>query len=95
MSARKASDDTVWASGDTSDMTAMALSVPSGGAPLDGYVQATKAEHRTVRLYPPAPLSQNLSMAPILLLTNAAFAQIVSFAGATQSPMNGTIGLVV
>jgi hypothetical protein len=71
------------------------LSLASGTNPIDGFVEATKAGSRTVRLYPPSPLTTALTNVPLILMTNSNFGFVLMFAGATQSAANGTVGLVV
>jgi hypothetical protein len=65
------------------------ISAPSGGMPIDGYVEASKTGHRTVRVYPPAPLSADFTGVPALLLSNATFNFVVQFAGAQQDADKG------
>jgi hypothetical protein len=81
---------------DTSDANGnWDLSVPSGGTPIDGYIQATKAGHRTVRIYPPEPMRADQANIPALLLANGTFNTLVTLANAQQGAGNGTIGMVV
>ncbi len=69
--------------------------VPTGTIPVDGYVEAKKATHRTVRLYPPSPISEDIPNAPVLLISDSTFSLLVQFTGNTQSDANGTVGLAV
>jgi hypothetical protein len=69
--------------------------VPTATMPVDGFVEATKTGHRTVRLYPPAPINADIPQAPVLLLADGTFSTIVAFTGKPQSDANGTVGLAV
>ncbi|MEO8701478.1 MAG: hypothetical protein ABI867_15635 [Kofleriaceae bacterium] len=75
---------------------AWSLSVASAGAPVNAFVEATKADHRTVRIYPPQDLDASLDNIPTLLLANTTFGLLVQFvAMTTQTAGNGTVGLTV
>lgn len=64
--------------------------------PIDGYLAASAAGKRNVRVYPASPISENLSMVPILLLSSSNFELIRSqVAMKPQSAANGTVGLLV
>jgi len=82
---------------DTSDAAGVwdMPAVPTGLVPIDGYVEASKDGHRTVRVYPPAPINTDIPQTPVLLFSNATFGQLVSFTGNTQAAGNGTVGLAV
>jgi len=69
--------------------------VPTSLVPVEGYVEATKTGHRTLRLYPPSPIAADIPQAPLLLIADATFAQIVQFTGNSQNAANGTVGLAV
>lgn len=81
----------------TSDSAGVyALSVPTGGSPLDGYVNGTKSGFIDSYLYPPQPLSNDLANIPVLMVSTTvwAFLPVLSH-GATQPNGSGFIGLLV
>jgi len=75
---------------------AWALSLATGGNALDGYVEGVKAGQRTVRLYPPNPLSADFTNAPLLMLADSTFDLLLSFVlQDTQDAAKGTIALAI
>jgi hypothetical protein len=75
---------------------AFALSVPTNGGPLDGYLKATKADLKDAYLYPPAPITAPIA-APVNMIKQATWDTLVSIAigqGAQQAG-KGLIALVV
>lgn len=83
--------DTQGPTGATGTFTSAAI--PTGGAPLDGYIRATKTGNRTTYVYPPAPLTTSFPNAPVLMFNATAFTTIVQFLGVTQEMDNGTLGV--
>jgi len=80
----------------TTDGTgAFALSLMTGTNPIDAYLEVSKTLHHSMRVYPPSPLTADLSMVPALLLSESNFQTLVMFTGATQSTNNGTVGLAI
>jgi len=69
--------------------------VPTLALPVDGYIKATKTGHRTVRVYPPSPISTDIPQTPVLLFADGTFSTIVGATGHTQNAANGTIGIAV
>jgi hypothetical protein len=62
--------------------------------PADGYLRATAAGHKTVFLYPPTLLYQDIT-APILTIPNALFGTFIGLAQANVQAGNGVIALSV
>jgi len=77
------------------DYTTAALT--TGGAPLDGFLDATKTGDRRTLLFPPGPLNASQPGAPLLMFNAQAFGLLNQF---LLSPMqndvaNGIIGIAV
>ena len=85
--------DTQGPTGATGTFTTDAIS--TGGAPLDGYIRATKTGNRTTYVYPPSPLTTSLPNAPVLMFNATAFSTIVQFLSVKQEMENGTVGLAI
>lgn len=95
VTAHQAANDAVIGTPSVTDVNGdWSITAASGGIPVDGYVEARKATHRTTRVYPPSPLSANFTGVPILLLSNSNFSFVANFAGVTQMMTHGAIGLV-
>lgn len=71
------------------------LSLVSAGVPIDAFLEATKAQHRSTRVVPASPLSATTTGFPVLLLSDADFALVIAAAQATQSPSNGTVAISI
>lgn len=95
VTARDQADQAIGDPATTDAQGAWTLTLATGGAPLDGYIEAAKEEHRTVRVYPPQPLTADQPNVPALLFSNTDFSVVVGGIGAEQSPENGTVGLVI
>jgi hypothetical protein len=95
INAYKTGNPAVLANATTAADGTFALSIPSGGNAVDGYIKATKATYRDTYLDPPTVIYQNLAGAAVLILQPQTFSLLVGLAGATQSDANGTIGLVI
>ncbi|MBA3462245.1 MAG: hypothetical protein H0T46_19950 [Deltaproteobacteria bacterium] len=68
----------------------------TGGAPLDGYIDATKTGDRRTLVYPPSPLTMDQGMVPVLMFDNQAFAVLNQFLPTPQNDaQNGIIGIIV
>lgn len=83
---------------DTDAQGAWAVTFPNPSTmPVDGFIAASKAGHRSLRLYPPSPLVADLANAPLLMLSDTNFELLRQFAAGNkpQSPQNGTVGLLV
>lgn len=61
----------------------------------DVYVEASKTGHRTNYLFPPTAVFESQAGVPIPLISSTTFDLFVDQFNQTQSPNNGTIGLVV
>lgn len=70
--------------------------LPTGGAPLSGYLVAEKtgSDYLKTYVFPAAPLAANLSGVPVAMITHATLNQL-SILGVEQDPANGIIGLAV
>lgn len=79
----------------TSGTGAYSLSVPTGGAALDGYLLGTKQGFRDSYVYPPAKIFQDLPDATVLMLMPSTFDLLLTIAGATQTAGHGAIGIAV
>ena len=61
--------------------------------PVDGYMTVTKADYKTINIYPPQTLIANQAMVPAITFTNSTFDLVTMFV--TQSPANGTLAVFV
>lgn len=66
----------------------------SNGAAIDGYLLITADGHWPTRLYPFAPLTEDLSGAPTAMVTPALVSQL-ALAGITQNAANGIVAVIV
>lgn len=71
-----------------------ALSIATGGTPVDGYVRVTKTGYLDLYVYPPVPLVAN-STQSLLLLTTSEFGFLGTLAGVTQTAGNGFVAVIV
>ncbi len=71
------------------------LVIPTNGKALDGYLIGKLAGRKDTYLYPPRPLSADLSSAAILLLTQQNFDTAATLAQTPQNPGSGWIGVQV
>ena len=75
--------------------------LPTGGAPFDGYIRASKADaqnpYRHTFVFPPAPLAADLPLVPVLMLRASLFSLIASaVAGVNQNDAaNGALMVFV
>jgi hypothetical protein len=69
------------------------ISIPTMGAPIDGYLLAHDTTHKDTFLYPQAPLTADQSAIPVLMLTSGAFNLASTLAQGNQSPGMGFIGV--
>jgi hypothetical protein len=67
----------------------------NGGAPVDAYLRATSTGNKTVYLFPPTLVYEDLANAPIRTVGTGVFGFLVTLAGATQGAGNGVVALVV
>lgn len=66
----------------------------TNGAALDGYLKATKSGQWDTYLYPHAPLAQDLSGAPVLIV-NQGLVDLIGMFADEQMPGNGILGVAV
>ncbi len=74
---------------------AYALSLATGGDPLDGYLHGTKASYKETYVYPPQPLANDQANVPVLLISTTNFGFIPIIAQAPQDASHGFVGLLV
>lgn len=80
----------------TSDgSAAYALSLATGGVPLDGYLTGTHANYKDTYVYPPQPLPNDQSNVPVLMVSNTVWAFLPILADATQDAQHGFVGVLV
>lgn len=81
----------------TSDANgAFALSVDTSTDPIDGYVEGTKIGHRTLRVYPPTPLTAAFADVPLLMIAEGTFSLLTTMVlGEAQDADKGVVALVV
>ena len=77
-----------------------AISIPTGGTPLDGYVMGHhdpvgSSTYLDTYLYPPHALVGDSDQGVILMLTSDTLGLLTGVAGVTQDPAKGMIGMVV
>lgn len=63
--------------------------------PVDGYMTVTKANYKTVNIFPPQALIANQAMIPALTFTNDTFDGLVTFGMIDQDAANGTLAVFV
>lgn len=68
--------------------------VTTGGAPVDGYVIATKTGNRTTYVYPASPLTASSGGVPIFMLSEQLI-PLLSLVGIDQDPGNSMMALLV
>ncbi len=71
------------------------LTITTSGAALDGFLKATKSGMKTSYLYPPAPVSADLAMVPMNMLTTGNYDTLSTLAQGNQQPTNGLIAMLV
>lgn len=71
------------------------LVLTTGGVALDGFLKATKAGHVVTYLYAPAPISMDMAMVPINMLTTGNYGTLYTFTQTTEAATAGTIALIV
>jgi len=92
----KVSDDSLQGMATTDANGAFSITVPTNGAPVDGYLKASKSGLKDTFLYPPFPLSSDFSGVTTLMLTPGTQGLANMVGGAAQpDPTKGWIGLLV
>jgi hypothetical protein len=59
--------------------TFMTADLATAGAPIDGYIRASKDGYRTTYLYPPGPLAASAAGVPVPILDEQTFGLLVQF----------------
>jgi hypothetical protein len=78
----------------TSDSAGMfTLTIPTMGQALDGYLLAQTNGHLDSYLYPPAPITADMSNLPILVLTQSTYDTASNLAQGGQTPGHAFIGV--
>jgi hypothetical protein len=67
----------------------------NGGTPIDAFLRAPSMNNKTVYLFPPTLVYEDLPNAPIRTVSNGLFGTLVALAGGTQAAGNGVVALVV
>jgi hypothetical protein len=83
---------TVQSANTTGDFMTAAL--PTGGAPLDGYLVASKTGFQNTRVYPHAPVTADLAGVPVLLMSTQIYGSL-GLAGITQTQGNAIVATLV
>lgn len=83
------------ATGTTGADGAYALSVVTGGAPVDGYVRGRQTDFLDVYLYPPQPLAADTGDAPLLFIADGTFGLIHTLTGVDRTEGTGWMGVLV
>lgn len=71
------------------------LMIPTTGAAINGFLKATKNGFVTSYLYPPSPITGDLAMVPMNMLTTSNYGTLYSLAQVGQMSGKGTIGVLV
>jgi hypothetical protein len=75
---------------------AYAISLTTGGAPIDGYLHAVAASHLETYLYPPNPMFTDTDDGSLMFLSSGTFALLALVSGVTQDSSRGFVaGLVL
>ncbi len=72
------------------------MDIETGGVAIDGYIKATISSYLDTYLYPPAPLTTDLSNASINIVNTSTVALFATFCGASAiQPTDGVIAVQV
>lgn len=94
ISAFRAGDDTTPVATATTDASgAYALSIPTNGAPVEGYLKATKSGEVDAYVYPPIAMTADYASATVGMVSTSNFNLLRQFEGAQNG--KGVIVLVV
>jgi hypothetical protein len=93
----KASDDSVITTATTDAMGQFSVSTTTtNGAPVDGYLKATKTGLKETYLYPPAPLAADFANVPVLMLKQSTQNLANSLGGApAPDATKGWVALII
>lgn len=89
------SDDTTLTTGTSDGSGNYSVTVSTGGAPVDGYIQGTTSNYKETYVYPPAPLANDQASVPVLLVSNTVWSFLPLIANATQDNTEGFLGVLV
>jgi hypothetical protein len=95
VTAYKASDDSVVATGSSDGSGNFTLTITTGGVALDGYLEAVGSSYLPTYLYPPKPLTADFSGATVELLTMQLLSEAATFGSTDQTAGDGFIGAEV
>jgi hypothetical protein len=88
-------ENTALATATTDAAGAFTLTITTTGTAINGFLKATKSGFTTSYLYPPAPITGNLMMVPMNMLTTGNFMTLATLAQVTRTPGTGVIGVLV
>jgi len=71
------------------------LTIGTGGAPVDGYLMATKTGELDTYLYPNAPLAKDSGNLATTMVTPTTFSGLSSLAGVTPNSADGFVAILV
>ncbi|MBA3455887.1 MAG: hypothetical protein H0T42_22510 [Deltaproteobacteria bacterium] len=71
------------------------LAIPTNGAALDGYLLGTQSGKKDNYLYPPRPLTADITSVPVLMIPPGTFDTLGSLAQVNQDPTKGWVGVQV
>ncbi len=71
------------------------VTMPTSGAPLDGYLKGTSAGRIDTYLYPPRPLAADRTGATMLIINQATLNLLGTLGGTSQMATKGFVGVLV
>jgi hypothetical protein len=74
---------------------AYALTIPTNGLAIDGYLKGTSAGRLDTYLYPPRPLTQDQTGATMLIISQQTLDLLGVVGGTDQDPNKGFVGVLV
>jgi hypothetical protein len=83
------------ATGTSNGSGVYSLTVPTGTMALNGYIKGSKTANRTTYMYPPNPLVADLSMAPVLMVSDAVWTFLTSPAALNVTQDDANNGVVI
>jgi hypothetical protein len=97
IAAYKNSDETTPVAMATTDASGnFTLTITTGGVALDGYIKATASTYMDTYVYPPKPVTADLSNVAVNLLTPQTFNALANmFCGANETATDGAIAVEV
>jgi len=88
-------ENTALAMATTDASGTFSLTITSSGSALNGFLKATKSGFTTSYLYPPRPVTSDLAMVPMNMLTTNNFMFLHTIAQVSRTPNTGVIGMLV